>query len=124
VSDELTARIDVAQRVMDFTSARARALNTNLAHASEPGYRRVDVDFATLAKALRECAPEKREQALAAARPQALPDATATPGLNGNDVTFEKEQVEVDRNALIHQLAALMVNSELQSLRAAISGRS
>lgn len=124
MSDELSARIDVAQRVMDFTSARARALNTNLAHASEPGYRRVDVDFATLAKALREADPAKRDRALAAAQPQTLKDPTATPGLNGNDVTFEKEQVEVERNALIHQLAALMVNSELQSLRAAISGRS
>ena len=124
MSADLTAGIDVAQRVMDFTSARARALNTNLAHASEPGYHRVDVDFATLAKALREGEPGERERALAKAQPKAADDPAAPAGLNGNNVTFEKEQVEVDRNALIHQLAALMVSSQLQALRAAISGRS
>jgi flagellar basal-body rod protein FlgB len=123
VSSDLTGAIDVAQRVMDFTSARARALNTNLAHASEPGYRRVDVDFATLAKALREGDPAECERALAKARPTAAEDPAAPVGINGNNVTFEKEQIEVDRNALIHQLATLMVSSQLQALRAAISGR-
>jgi flagellar basal-body rod protein FlgB len=124
VSADLTAGIDVAQRVMDFTSARARALNTNLAHASEPGYRRVDVDFATLAKALRTEKAEARDLALAKAAPSEATDPNAVPAVNGNNVSFEKEQVEVDRNGLIHQLATLMVSSQLQALRAAISGRS
>ena len=124
MSSDLTGAIDVAQRVMDFTSARARALTTNLAHASEPDYRRVDVDFATLAKALRQSEPAERERLLAKAQPKAVDDPEAPAGLNGNNVTFEKEQVEVERNALVHQLAALMVSSQLQALRAAISGRS
>lgn len=124
MSADLTAGIDVAQRVMDFTSARARALNTNLAHASEPGYHRVDVDFATLAKALRAETTGERDRALAKAAPSEATDPNAVEGVNGNNVSFEKEQVEVDRNGLIHQLATLMVSSQLQALRAAISGRS
>jgi flagellar basal-body rod protein FlgB len=124
VSLELTGAIDVAKRVMDFTNARARALNTNLAHASDPGYRRVDVDFATLAKALREEDPVKRERALGKSLPQAVVDPDAIAGSNGNNVNFETEQIQGEKNALLHQLATLMVSGQLQQLRAAISGRS
>lgn len=124
MSHDLGAAIDIASRVMDFTSARARALNTNLAHASEHGYRRVDVDFATLAKALREEDPARREKALAKASPKPEIDATAPAGVDGNTVNFEKEQIQGDKNALLHQIAAMMVSSSLQQLRAAISGRS
>jgi flagellar basal-body rod protein FlgB len=109
---------------MDFTNARARALNTNLAHASDPGYHRVDVDFATLAKALREEDPARRERALAKAAPHAEVDPDAPAGSNGNNVNFETEQIQSDKNALLHQLATLMVAGKLQQLRAAISGHS
>ena len=123
MSIDLTAGFDAAQRVMDFTTARARALNTNLAHASEPGYHRVDVDFAALAKALREEEPAKRERALARAAPRAEVDAEAPAGVNDNSVNFEREQIQSDKNGLIHQLATLMVSAQLQQLRAAITGR-
>jgi flagellar basal-body rod protein FlgB len=124
VSIDLTSGFDAAQRVMDFTSARARALNTNLAHASEPGYHRVDVDFATLAKALRADDAARREVELAKVRPQAVADPNAVAGSNGNNVNFETEQVQMDKNGLLHQLATVMVTAHLQQMRAAISGRS
>jgi flagellar basal-body rod protein FlgB len=124
VSHDLTAIFDVSRRVMDYTSARARALSTNLAHASEAGYRRVDVSFETLAKALREEEAKKRDATLAAAAPRAEVDARAPVSGDGNSVSFEIEQVQGDKNALLHQLAATMVSNALQQMRAAISGRS
>ncbi|HET6163349.1 MAG TPA: flagellar basal body rod protein FlgB [Planctomycetota bacterium] len=124
MSGELTGVFDVAAKVMDFTTARARALNTNLANAGTAGYRRVDVSFETLAKALREEEAKKRDATLAAAAPRAEVDARAPVSGDGNSVNFEIEQVQGDKNALLHQLAATMVSNALQQMRAAISGRS
>jgi flagellar basal-body rod protein FlgB len=109
-------------RVLDWTSARSRALQTNLAHASEPGYRRVDVDFAQLAKAVREEIEKGREGALGRARPSIEVDRAAPAGPSGNSVEFEREQVQIDKNALLHSLAAFVVNGRLQTLRSAIRG--
>lgn len=110
-------------RVLDFTSARARALNTNLAHASEPGYRRVDVDFATLAAALR-AERRGRPGAIEDARPETAIDGDALPSDTGNTVQPDHEQVQVDKNALLHELAAFAMNARLNTLRSAIRGQS
>ena len=109
-------------RVLDWTSARARALQTNLAHASQPGYRRVDVDFAALAKAVRDEQERGRHGALERARPSIEVDRETAPGLSGNSVEFEREQVQIDKNALLHELATLMVSTKVNQLRAAIRG--
>ena len=103
-------------RVLDFTSERARALSTNLAHASEPGYRRVDVDFGELLEAA-------RRGDVAKAKPHARIDADAPAGSNGNNVDFEREQVQIDKNSLLHELATFFVNAKLNALRAAIRGQ-
>jgi flagellar basal-body rod protein FlgB len=124
VSHDLNSVFDVATKVMDYTSARARALNTNLANASTPGYRRVDVSFETLAKALREEETRKRDAELVKAAPAAAVDARAVPSNDGNSVNFEIEQIQSDKNGLLHQLAATMVSSALQQMRSAISGHS
>jgi flagellar basal-body rod protein FlgB len=110
-------------RVLDFTSARARALNTNLAHASEPGYRRVDVDFGTLAEAVR-AERRGRDGATEGVRPATAIDEDALPSANGNTVQFDHEQVQVDKNALLHELAAFALNARLNTLRSAIRGQS
>jgi len=124
MSGDLSGVLDIASRVMDFTNARARALNLNLAHASEPGYRRVDVDFSTLAKALQEEDEGKRAQALSRAAPAMEVDASAVAGADGNTVNFETEQIQLDKNSLIHEVAAAMVSATLAQMRSAISGHS
>jgi flagellar basal-body rod protein FlgB len=107
--------------VLDWTSARAKALQSNLAHASEAGYRRVDVSFDDLVKAVRKARKGDLE-ALDQVAPQTKVDATARPGPSGSTVQFEKEQVQLDKNALLQELAAFVVNSKLSQLRAAIRG--
>ena len=107
-------------RVLDWTSARARALQTNLAHASDPSYRRVDVDFDALARAVRDEEERGRRGALARARPSIERDRSAGPG--GQTVEFEREQVQLDKNALLHELATMIVNGRLNTLRSAIRG--
>jgi flagellar basal-body rod protein FlgB len=120
--NEIDAAFQLPVRVLDWTSARARALQTNLAHASEPGYRRVDVDFAALVKAVRDEREKGKTGAIARAQPSIEVDATAQPGPSGNTVEFELEQVQIDKNALLHELATLMVNGKLNTLRNAIRG--
>jgi flagellar basal-body rod protein FlgB len=120
--NELDRALLLPVRVMDWTSARARALQSNLAHASEPGWRRVDVDFAALARAVKDEREKGREGALAKARPETEVDATAVPGPSGNSVEFELEQTQIDKNALVHELAALVMGSKVDQLRAAIRG--
>jgi flagellar basal-body rod protein FlgB len=121
---DLTGGFDVARKLLDFTSARARALATNLAHASEPGYRRVDVDFAALVEGFRAERQRGDRGALQAARPEVAVDARALRAGNGNSVDFEREQVQMDKNALLHELATHFVNSKLNTLRSAIRGQS
>jgi flagellar basal-body rod protein FlgB len=120
---DLTGGFDVARKLLDFTSARGRALATNIAHASEPGYRRVDVDFATLLESFRAERERGEAGALAKARPEQEVDRLATAGRNGNSVDFEREQVQLDKNALLHELATYFVNSKLNTLRSAIRGQ-
>ena len=121
---DLTRGFDVASKLLDFTSARARALATNVAHASEKDYRRVDVDFAALVEAVRAERERGGQGALAEAQPKAVVDARAARGRNGNTVDFEREMVQMDKNALLHELATFFVNSKLNSLRSAIRGQS
>lgn len=119
---DLLAGFDLAHKLLDFTTARARALTTNLAHASEPGYRRVDVSFASLLEAVRAEQQRGEPGAIARAQPRTEVDGGATVGLNGNSVDFEREQVQLDKNALLHDLATAYLNSKLNSLRSAIRG--
>jgi len=120
---DLTGGFDVANKLMDFTSARARALATNIAHASEPGYKRVDVDFAALVESFRAERERGDAGALAKARPAPAIDRVAAAGRSGNSVDFEREQVQLDKNALLHELATFFVNSKLNTLRSAIRGQ-
>jgi flagellar basal-body rod protein FlgB len=108
-------------RVLDWTSARARALQSNLAHAGEPGYRRVDVDFDELVKAVRK-RRQDGDASLVRAQPTIEVDATAAAGPTGNTVSFEKEQVQLDKNELLHELATFIVSSKVSGLRNAIRG--
>ncbi|MBM4015341.1 MAG: flagellar basal body rod protein FlgB [Planctomycetes bacterium] len=120
---DLTRGFDVAAKLLDFTSARARALATNIAHASQPGWRRVDVEFGALLEAVRLERDGGRKGALARVEPEARIDESALPGSNGNSVDFEREQVQSDKNALLHQLATEFINSKLNGLRSAIRGQ-
>lgn len=119
----LTKGFDVASRLLDFTSARARALATNVAHASQPGYRRVDVEFGALLEAVRGERERGQAGLLGKVKPEARVDESALPGTNGNSVDFEREQVQIDKNALLHQLATEFINSKLNGLRSAIRGQ-
>jgi flagellar basal-body rod protein FlgB len=120
--NDVDSAFQIPVRVLDWTAARARALQTNLANASVPGYRRVDVDFAALAKAVRDEQEKGKAGALAKVQPTIAPDATATAGPNGNTVAFETEQVQIDKNSLLHELATFVVNGKLNTLRSAIRG--
>ncbi|MBL8840757.1 MAG: flagellar basal body rod protein FlgB [Planctomycetes bacterium] len=112
----------VTHKVLDWTTARARALTTNIAHASEPGYKRVDVSFGDLLEAVRAERERGQQGALARAKPEAVVDLSAAPSSNGNTVDFEREQVQIDKNSLLHDLATYFASSKLNSLRSAIRG--
>ncbi len=112
----------VTQKILDWTTARARALTTNIAHASEPGYKRVDVSFADLLDAMRAERDHGQKGALARATPKPEVDLFAAPSANGNTVDFEREQVQIDKNSMTHELATFFANSKLNSMRSAIRG--
>lgn len=118
----LDSPFELPNRLLDFTTARARALTTNIAHASEPGYRRVDVDFGSLVEAYQRQHERGEADAISRAKPQAAIDEGAPVGANGNTVDFEREQVQIDKNALLHELATYFVNAKLNELRSAIRG--
>jgi len=121
--DRIDQALTVPERALDFTAARAAALARNVANASVPGYRRVDVSFAPLLAAERESSWPDRLQAFAGARPHAEVDAGAPPGPDGNNVVLENELVQIHKNGLVQQLAVELAAARIASLRLAISGR-
>ena len=82
-----------------------------------------EVDRYKTAKTRERVEIEKgRAGALEKARPKIEQDRDAPASDNGNNVDFEREQTQLEKNALLHQLATFVVNQRLNQLRSAIRG--
>lgn len=112
---------DVLVRLLDAESHRYRAVANNLANVETPGYRTVRVGFAQeLDRVLDETGRvrEGREISTEVFRPM-FPDASA----DGNDVSLEREIVELNKNQLRMRVYLNVLGSKVRRLRAAIDGR-
>lgn len=113
----------LVERMLDFVAAGNRALARNLANQSVPGYRRVDVDFSSLVQAARIRDRSSRLEALEELRPAEQIDDRSPTGPNGNNVSVEHETTQLQRMALIHEMATQMAAGKTATLRLAIRGQ-
>jgi len=104
--------------LLDATALRHRVLADNLANSDTPGFTRKDVSFEG------ELADAVKQGNLENFQPRVEADSTASQRGDGNNVSFEHEIAELNKNALLHQMAIQLLQSKLSMQRAAITGRS
>ena len=107
------------ERSISGATQRQEALAANIANASTPGYRRVDVDFhGALAAAL---GSSNAKSAIAATSFATQADATvgATQG-DGNSIDVENESAKLAANALEQQAAVSVAKTRNAILRSAM----
>ena len=97
---------DTVVRALDLCAQRHRVLAENVANANTPGFRAKHVRF-----------DEFLEGAIVEERPDAHVRA------DGNSVELERENAELEKNALVHQLFMTAMIQGTRQMRAAISGR-
>jgi flagellar basal-body rod protein FlgB len=122
MSDLLSVR--PFQRSLDYHSERHNVLASNIANANTPGFRpkellRVEADefHGTLPMARTE-----KTHLLATGIPEihdmkVVPDESSLGGLDGNNVSIEREMSKLEANDLRFQGAAKLVTRQLAMLR-------
>lgn len=104
-------------RVLDATAMRNRVLANNVANAETPGYTRQDVPFES------ELAAAVRSGNLTSFSPKVELDNTAPARADGNNVSVDLELAELNKNAMLHQLAVQLMQQKLSMQKMAITGR-
>jgi len=104
-------------RMLDSTAMRDRVLANNVANADTPGYIRQDVAFQG------ELADAVKSGTLNSYSPQVQADHTAPAKADGNNVAVDRELAELNKNAMMHQMAVQLMQAKLSMERIAITGR-
>jgi flagellar basal-body rod protein FlgB len=113
-----------AKKLLDATVLRHEAIASNLANIETPNYRRVDLN-PSFANELRQALAARDSSELAGLRPSLAVDSAAVSiRRDGNTVQLETELINLNQNAIAHQLEAQLITGSLLKLRTAISGRS
>jgi flagellar basal-body rod protein FlgB len=113
----------LAEKMLDYTTLRQKALSSNLANLNVPGYRRVDVssDFQTeLSKAV----SSGNMQDLQGLTPKLAVDSTAsTTRTDGNNVEMDREMMEMNKTSTDYEYLVRYMNYNYQLTRTAITSQ-
>ena len=108
------------ERSISGATQRQEALAANIANASTPGYKRVDVDFhGALTAALGSSDAKSRARTPRASRPRPTAPVGATQA-DGNSIDVENESAKLAANALEQQAAVSVAKTRNAILRAAM----
>ena len=122
-----TGAVPVLEKALAFYEARNAVLARNIANASTPNYRPVDLDEGAFQASLRKAVSER-----AAAHPREfrmeegfreVPVREGQVRHDGNSVNMEREQVRLADNTIAFERAAQMLASSFRVLEIAIRGR-
>lgn len=113
-----------SKKMLDVTSVRHQALASNIANATTPGYKRVDISK-TFEQELQKSIRGGKENEIASLKPTVEADPTVhTTRLDGNNVQIDQELLSLSSNATNYQALTQFVSGSLRQLRTAITGRS
>src|SRR5438445_2089675 len=111
---------------LDYHLARHNLLTSNLAHVDTPGYRPLDLqqksgDFkAAMSHALAATDPHHigshAASSTSAEHWRVTQDPVATPGLDGNAVSVDREAVKIATNHVRYETLATLTQGELAGL--------
>ncbi|HZT30554.1 MAG TPA: flagellar basal body protein [Bryobacteraceae bacterium] len=94
---------------MDLLSLRQRLTTANIANADTPGYKTVDLDFASEFRRALEGVPP---------RPVEVPGLTTRN--DGNNVSLDRESRQLAENAMRFSAASNLLRSQIRMVRSAI----
>jgi len=109
--------VDRLRGSLDYHLARHNLLTANLAHVDTPGYRPVDLERTPFRASL----DAELQGSHQAAPYRVIDDPTASPGLDGNGVSLDREAVKIAANQLRYDTVAALTTSELSDLAWAAS---
>ncbi|MGQ9559936.1 MAG: flagellar basal body rod protein FlgB [Candidatus Oleimicrobiaceae bacterium] len=126
--------IPLLHRLLNLTAARERAIASNVANVTTPGYRRKDVAFDELLKeatgrgVLEGLKAHERHLEVGGARPSREPVPIVESGeggesLHGNNVNIEAEMVELAKTQLSYMVSAQLISNNFKALLTSIRGR-
>lgn len=104
------------ERGMQAALLRQKAIQTNLANATTPGYQRIEVRFESLMPA------DATLRDIAETEPVVVRDAT--PGrADGNNVEFDQEYAAMERNRTYYEALLEVASLRFQGLKQVISSK-
>lgn len=104
-------------RMLDATATRHKVLSNNLANAETPGFVRKDLPFEA------ELADAVQRNDVSVFNPSIQEDRVPPMRADGNNIAIDRELVEINKNALLHQMALQILQTKLSIERTAITGR-
>jgi flagellar basal-body rod protein FlgB len=134
--------LDFFRQVLALRACRQEILSADIANASTPGFKALDLDFASALDAVASRSQDSGPQpALRRGRlvddPRHMSDTAALPGidpelvkyqvggevtLDGNSVDIDREKVEAAANAVQYEAAATFASQTIRMLMIAITG--
>ena len=113
-----------ASQMLKATEMQESAIASNMAHALTPNYKRVQVNT-SFTEALHEAVRSQNLDQIKGLSATLEEDPTAvTSRLDGNNVTMEKEMIQLMQNSVDHAVEVQLLTGNLTRLRMAITGRS
>ena len=107
------------RRMLDTATLRHKVIANNMANVNTPGYQRRVVQFdEQLAKAI----AAGDAKGIAASRLEVVKSDDPALRPDGNNVSLERELVDLMRNSLLHNTCTQLIATRLASYRAAITG--
>jgi len=112
-----------AQRMLDASVVRHKAIASNIANLETPNYKRIDVS-PTFTSDLRRAVASGDTVQLKSLKPSLAIDTVAvSANRDGNTVNLEHELLALNQNQIAHTLETQLITGSLLKLRLAISGR-
>lgn len=112
--------VAVLSKLLDLTSQKSKIITNNIANASTPGYKKMEVNFQEeLNAALKSKDIEKIKNITA----KISFSDTKSVRQNGNNVDIDKELIEFYDNADRHKLYLTLMAKKFKVTLAAIRGR-
>ena len=118
INELVTESIGPVKNLLDLAALRHRALSQNLANVNTANYIRQDVNFE---RVLREAI--RSDDLKSPMEFEFVPDKTRPFKSDGNNVNLEYEVAQLNKNQMLHEMAAQFLRGRLDHYKTAIAGR-
>lgn len=117
---DLTTRLLI--KSLDCCGLRQRVIANNIANVETPGFKRSQVSFETkLHQVLTTSDEQLAEKQIESLSPEITVDTESPARPNGNNVSVEKEMVDMAKNSMQYETLIQLLNLKSAMIRAAMT---